>query len=136
MPLKHPVSLKRKKHQRAFNALMRRVNKVIENDELWRGRYVVRQIQSTFRTYEDKSGADLFLHIRFYDKKTGETWDRWESSFHYLFFNGNHLFYEMNEFITQHTSTWTDLEIGEVLDPYKDTIDYRKLPIWSKTVNK
>ena len=60
----------RKATQRKFNADMRFVNRVIENDDLWRGRFVVRQKKSSWNLFDDGSGGILFTIVDFYDKKT------------------------------------------------------------------
>ena len=68
------TSLNKKKHQRAMNALVRDMNKNIATDDLWRGRFYVRQIYAPqWYIYNDRSGAELFVHLKFYDKKTGRT---------------------------------------------------------------
>jgi hypothetical protein len=79
----------RKKHQRAINRVLRRINKSIENDELWHGRFVVRQITSRFEHFEDKSGSVLWVLIRFVDKKTGIVMDMVESSIGLTMWNGS-----------------------------------------------
>lgn len=59
----------RKATQRKFNADMRFVNRVIENDDLWQGRFVVRQKKSSWNLFNDGSGGILFVIADFYDKK-------------------------------------------------------------------
>lgn len=68
--------------------------------------------------------------MRFYDKKTGETWDEYDIANHFIC--GNHLMWDMNEFITEHTSTWRDLQTGERIDAWAENgeVDYREQPIW------
>ena len=54
------TSFNRKKHQRRMNRFVRAINKNIANDDLWRGRFVVKQVGTPyFYIYEDKSGAEL-----------------------------------------------------------------------------
>lgn len=63
-------SNKRKKQQRAVNQAVRLVNKNLENDWLWRSRFFIRQVGSPyFIPFGDKSGAQLFITLRCYDKK-------------------------------------------------------------------
>ena len=64
------TSKDRKRHQRAMNDIMRQINRYVEIDPLWKGRFYVRQIASQWSEYEDKSGAALWVVLRFYDKKT------------------------------------------------------------------
>lgn len=37
---------KRKKVQRKFNRIVRKFNKIIEDDDIWRGRFVIKQIKT------------------------------------------------------------------------------------------
>lgn len=66
-------SLNRKKYQRSLNKLVRIFNKVIENDWLWNGRFVMCQKAAIFQPYEDKSGAYFSAILELKDKKTGKT---------------------------------------------------------------
>lgn len=112
---------KRKVHQRAMNRLIRSMNKNIEQDYLWLGRFYARQIASEFQEYEDGSGAELYVRLRFVDRKTGMTYDTpWDTVNHWRF--GAVLFWEMNEFIVNKVKVW------EREDPRCDEkIDYRKV---------
>lgn len=109
----------RKRHQRAVNKIVRKVNKAIEEDPLWRGRFVIRQIQSRFHHYEDGSGSTLWVLLRFYDKKTGITMDIFESSLEISMWNGTKISWAMNKFITEKCQVW------QFEDPRKDKMDYR-----------
>lgn len=60
----------RRQYQRSFNHKIRQLNKEIERDELWRGRFVFLQKQYHWYKFEDNSGGILTLFIRAYDKKT------------------------------------------------------------------
>lgn len=116
-------SYKRKRHQRVVNKYVRQLNKQIEDDELWRGRFVVKQIKSQFYHYEDGSGATLGVHFRFYDKKTGVTEDWSETSSAINMWSGAELFWQMNHFITQYCDVWSKEK------PYEDKTDYREVKI-------
>ena len=72
-------SKNRKRHQRAMNKLMRDLNKNIENDNLWQGRFYVKQTAAQWHEYEDKSGAELWVVLSFIDKKTGITYETAET---------------------------------------------------------
>lgn len=108
----------RKRHQRRMNKIMRDFNLAIENDELWRGRYVVRQIASQWYSYEDKSGNELYTVIEFKDRMTGETWRQGNTVNHFAF--GSRFFWLGNHFITERTSTWET-------NPKPNTSEYKTL---------
>jgi hypothetical protein len=61
----------RKAYQRKFNHKIHQLNKNIEMDNLWRGRFVFLQKNCRWWKFEDGSGGELILSIRAYDKKTG-----------------------------------------------------------------
>lgn len=100
-------SANRKRHQRQVNKVFRALNKNIEKDELWQGRFVARQRASYFTQYEDKSGYYLVVVYDFLDKKTGQT-----SRLYYelggslSFFDGTKLFMQMNDFIVLDCDVW------------------------------
>lgn len=100
------TSKNRKRHQRAMNELMRLINQNIENDDLWRGRFYVRQVAAQWYEYEDKSGAELWVVLRFIDKATGFYWETAETVNHWRWYNGIHLWRAMNDFITEKTNVW------------------------------
>ena len=89
-----------------MNRIMRQLNENIQNDNLWRGRFYVRQIASQWYEYEDKSGADLWVVVRFYDKKTGITKDAAGTVNHWR--RGIRLWYEMNDFIVKTVDVWNE----------------------------
>lgn len=114
------TSKKRKKHQRAMNKVIRDMNNSIKNDPLWLGRFYARQLDGWFEEYEDRSGASLYIRLRFYDRKTGITRDTsYDSVNAWRLFS--HLFFEMNDFIIN------DVKVWENEDPCHDEkIDYRQ----------
>ena len=117
-------SMNRKKHQRAVNRIVRGLNKSIENDELWRGRFICRQKEAYFVTYEDRSGSTLTVRLQFYDKKTGITANYFTHSDALTdFFGVGRLFWEMNDFIVNTCDAW-----GKE-DPRQDKTDYREIKI-------
>ena len=109
----------RKKQQRAMNKAIREMNNSIKNDSLWLGRFYARQLDGWLEEYEDRSGANLYVRFRFYDRKTGITRDTsYDSANCWRCFS--HLFFEMNDFIVNTVKVW------ENEDPYHDEkIDYR-----------
>ena len=59
----------RKKAQHTINKNIRAINKNIENDNLWRGRFIMRQVNARWDAFEDGSGGELFVTILMIDKK-------------------------------------------------------------------
>ena len=118
-------SKNRKHHQRAVNRVVRRINKWLEKDELWRGRFVIRQKDARFILYEDGSGATLNVLFRFYDKKTGITKDIWADSCSITMWGGTKLFWSINDFIIYTCKVWDNKEDS----PYLDKTDYSKIKI-------
>ena len=105
------TSMNKKRHQRAMNKLMRETNKNIEHDDLWFGRFVVRQVGSPqWCEYEDGSGAELFVHLKFIDRCTGkyyicaETVNHWRG----IWGNGWRMWEKMNWFIVEHCKVWNE----------------------------
>ena len=67
--IKWRTSLKRKKHQQVINKTVRMMNKNLKEDNIWHGRFEVRQIHSDFHIYEDQSGAYMVVYLEIIDKK-------------------------------------------------------------------
>lgn len=113
----------RKKQQRKMNKMIRHMNKHIEKDDLWKGRFYAKQVlNSYFTPYEDKSGAELFVQIEFRDKQTGKTMLQADTVAAWCHWNGCRLFEKMNYFITEWCQVWK-----EDPRPHRDTsIDYRR----------
>ena len=110
-----------KKHQRLMNRAMRKMNKDIEKDELWKGRFIVRQVWRQFETYEDKSGSVLHVWLKLIDKKTGLVKElRPDTVNHFVVWG--HLWWEMNNFIVHDSHVWDD--INEVKN---DPTDWSKV---------
>ena len=103
------TSHNKKRHQRAINKLVRAMNRNLEQDDLWCGRFVIRQDESPqWRLYEDGSGAELFVRLRFIDRATGRyyvgnhTVNEWRS------FNGSRIWRIINWLITEHWDVWQE----------------------------
>ena len=100
-------SANRKRHQRQVNKVFRTLNKIIEKDELWQGRFVARQRASYFVQHEDKSGYYLVVVYDFLDKKTGQTSKLYnETDWSLTFFDGTKIFMQMNDFIVLDCDVW------------------------------
>lgn len=115
-------NLNRKKQQRKINKLVRNMNKNIENDNLWKGRFYCHQVYSPqWYIYEDKSGAELFVHLEFVDKQTGKTMLAADTVSCWCHWGGIRLFRAMNDFIVNYCAVWE-----ETPRPHETTsIDYR-----------
>ena len=112
-----------KKLQKEINAKVRSANKSLINDELWKGRFVIRQSSINFINYEDNSGLFAIVSMRFIDKQTGlekrYTTDYFSDkiSFGYWLFN------HMNDFIVKDVKVWNENPTREI------TKDYRKVEV-------
>ena len=117
-------SNKRKVHQRMLNQVMRAMNKNIANDTLWKGRFIVRQLNGELFRYEDGSGSYYFVSIALVDKKTKQIKVIWEDANVLARSLGNScLFWEMNKFITE------DCDVWKKEDPRLDRTDYNKYDV-------
>ena len=105
------TSKNKKRHQRAMNKLVRSFNKAIEKDDLWCGRFIIKQVRSPqWRQYDDGSGAELFVHLKFIDSCTGQYYiaadqvNCWRG----LRANGLELWRKLNWLITEHWGIWNE----------------------------
>lgn len=112
-------SLNPKVHQRAVNKILREMNKNIEEDELWMGRFFIRQWARSVITYEDHSGMYLALEMRLYDKKTKKYVEWFSDSHEATIWGGSSVWERMNRFIVE------DLDVWRQGDPRKDKQDWR-----------
>ena len=121
------TSNNRKAHQRALNREMRRINNNIANDNLWRGRFVVRQIGGQWKSYDRLPAQNLpteyyyWVQLVLIDKKTGKFKILCDDSNHWCW--GAHLFWKMNTFIINDCKVWEEEGREELYD--KDKNDYR-----------
>lgn len=105
------TSMNKKRYQREINRLVREANKSIEKDDLWYGRFYIKQVESPqWHIYEDKSGAEYFVHLKFIDKCTGRYWIQAETVNHWRgsFGNGWRVWDKMNWFIVEHCNVWDE----------------------------
>ena len=115
---RYPVSHKRRKHQRWLNKYCRMVNKIIENDPLWRGRFYITQLKSYIEWFEDGSGGLIHAKIKMKDKKTGITAEKWYDGLDMLW----SFWHDFNSFVIETVKVWE-----ESPSPYEDKTDYRKV---------
>ena len=121
----------RKEYQRKFTKLLRRTNRVIQEDDLWLGRVEVRQISARWKEFEDGSGGILYTILRCIDKKTRQykdycleyaPWMRtinWKISYDIL-----------NKFFVE------DLDVWKTGNPREEIQDWTKIPIDPKALEK
>ena len=105
------TSKNKKRHQRAMNQLVRSFNKALEEDDLWCGRFGIGQgYAPEGHRYEDGSGAELFVHLRFIGRCTGQYYiaadqvNCWRG----LRANGYKLWEKINWLITEHWEIWNE----------------------------
>lgn len=126
----------RKKAQKALNKRVRLMNKVIEKDDLWMGRFEVRQKDAFWNEFSDGSGGELFATLRFYDKGSGYYKDFIVSVLYPGF--GNFLTARigitMNDFIINDCHVWE--ENPSLRDAKSFTKDYTKIHIPDSVMNK
>ena len=108
----------RKNHQRWFNQYCRYVNKSIENDDLWLGRFYVRQNRTFIEWFEDNSGGLMYVEVHMIDKKTKNIRVGWYSGLEmdWKFWR------DFNNFIIEDCKVWE-----EKPDIRKNRIDYRNV---------
>ena len=104
------TSMDRKTHQRAINRAVRAFNKQLEQDDLWNGRFVVRQYEDSpqWCRYEDGSGAELWVKLKFIDRATGRYYVGAHSVNEWRSFNGSRIWRLMNWLITEHWDIWQE----------------------------
>ena len=112
----------RKREQRKINHYVKALNKNILNDNLWRGRFIVRQIQDFWEAFDDGSGGMLTVVLEIRDLKTGlyqdfiiDNYDR-----------GWKLFEKVNKFICEDSGVWNNIQ--EVKDDKTDWTKIKWIP--------
>lgn len=116
------TSENRKVHQRYFNHTMRLLNRNIANDNLWRGRFVVRQVGGQWINYEGSKSHYYWVELLLIDKKTG-LFELIADEDNSLMFSAT-MWFKMNNFITDKVKVWEN-EGREALYE-KDKEDYTK----------
>ena len=64
------LNKRHKKIQRKINRAIRFVNENIASDDVWKGRFVIKQKSIWMKTYEDKSGVEVIAQIVLKDLET------------------------------------------------------------------
>lgn len=96
----------RKVHQRALNKYVRAINENIKNDELWRGRFYLRQKEFYFYSYEDHSGWYGVVVLEAIDLKTGQTKEICSRVNELIMWEGHDIWLFMNNFIVEDCDVW------------------------------
>lgn len=112
----------KKVYQRKLNWFIRKINKEMEKDPLWRGRFVVKQYGTQLIKFQYSRDYDLVAFVYFVDKKTGRV-----SALHCNFLNNllSSTTYgirtRLNKFIVEDCfdDTWKNRN-----SLYSDTTDY------------
>lgn len=112
----------KKKLQRKMNRDVRKWNKALIKDEVWRGRFKIRQLADSYYSFEDGSGGILRVQLRAIDKKTNKFADAYIDYSHH--FNIAHIGDFINIFIVNYLDVWMN-ESRE--DIYNDKTDYTKI---------
>lgn len=113
-----------KAHQRRMNKAMRELNKTLENDNLWHGRFYVHQVARQRQVYEDGSGMELWVTLELVDRKTGRTKQVLETVNYWTSFCSR-IFWEMNSFIVEDVGVWSE-------DPRPGTPEWYENMDWIK----
>lgn len=116
---------KNRKHlQRKLNKIVKNMNEAIVQDNLWRGRFELRQMESSYYPYEDGSGGELVVRLRALDKKTNEFCDYFMEYFNSSTFGPYKVSRIMNDFIVEYCKVW---EVDGRESLYNDNVDYTKI---------
>ena len=103
-----------KKVQRRVNALIRRYNEALEEDDLWKGRFYIQQLRRDVWRFEDGSGASVSFLFEMVDKKTGKRdifrVDNYDLRVAFQKNNGGawKIFDNLNDFIVKTVDVWSE----------------------------
>ena len=115
------TTTKRKKIQRHINKEIRDLNRTIERDPLWRGRFYCKQTDIAFRSSEDGTYTYVAIAVEFIDRKSGK-------AMHSIFRKEDlmgtawRLWEKMNYFITEWCEVWEENPRPSIKNPQ----DYKK----------
>lgn len=112
-------SSKRKIHQRAMNKLIRKVNQIIKEDSLWKGRFIISQEKADW-VYYHGGGGELYVSLKFTDRLTQNTVKDYGTVNHWRHFNGMNLFIRLNKFIVEDCAIWSE-------NPCPNTPEYMEM---------
>lgn len=95
----------RKKYQRKLNRFVHNLNENVRNDNLWLGRFEMRQKDVWFEEFSDHSGGILHVILRICDKVTGYYKD-YSVSYINERISAWRIWSVMNTFITEDCNVW------------------------------
>lgn len=108
----------RKKAQKKINKKVHAMNLNILNDNLWRGRFYVHQVDANWERFEDGSGGCLSVWLEIRDKKTGLY-----KGFRFDNYDGGwKLWSAVNDFICEDSGVWEDINLVKA-----DKTDWTKI---------
>ena len=96
-----------RKMQRKARKALQKINRDIEKDSLWQGRFVIRQVGKQFLKHEDNSGYKVCYTLAVVDKKTGNYILAYVDD--YAIENKWKLFVLMNNFIIDDVKVWDEV---------------------------
>lgn len=115
------LTTNRKKIQRHINKVLRTMNKNIEQDNLWLGRFYCQQRSIQYAMSEDGTYIHVYIEVEFIDRKTGKHYTHY---FHKEDFMGStwKIWKVMNDFIVDYCDVWSENPRPSIKNPW----DYRK----------
>jgi len=100
-----------KVHQRAINRVLRAINENVYNDDLWMGRFFVRQHAREVTMCDGV--LYMAVELRFYDHKTKKYSSEWLTSNEIIIFGGSKIWGLMNDFIVEDIDVWRTEKVRE-----------------------
>lgn len=120
-------SKNKKKQQRILNWWVKKANKSVQMDSLWRGRFFIRQFGTTeFEMFEDGSGGVLYVTLRIFDKKTMKYLETYGSVAELCHSRCFRLSWILNSAIVEKFDVWNHNRDSEDY-PYNDYVDYNSI---------
>lgn len=113
-----------KKEQSKVNKILHEVNTNVVADDLWRGRFYVKQIDRRTGVWSDGSGVWMAVILKFYDKKTHQAVIAYCDVSQFF---ASHMWLGMNNFIVDEIAVWENESRDEVY--HKDKFDYSTVDI-------
>lgn len=102
-------TINRRKIQHKVNRLFHALNSNLANDELWRGRFFVRQYAAPrFEISGDRTLAQLYIQYRIYDKKTRKYQEVFTESFELTWGGAYRFWLSVNNFIVETIKVWNE----------------------------
>ena len=113
-----------KKEQRRLNKNIKTWNKSLNKDNLWQGRFQLRQTARYVARYEDGSGFEIWYDIAIVDKRSGNyivvRASQWQIE------NGWRFWSQVNNFIIKDVKVWDEVPSPRDKEFVKD---YTKEPL-------